>query len=64
MEVDDISRLVVEEYHKRENVLRHFSRFEKKEAAMMNMIRLKQGCQPRHRPITTYVRKKRMSGIL
>ena len=41
MEVDDISRLVVEEYHKRENVLRHFSRFEKKEAAMMNMIRLK-----------------------
>ena len=63
-EIEDIDRFIVEEHHKKENALLHFSRFEEKEAAVTEMMRLKRKCQLHHRPITTYARSKRTSGIL
>ena len=55
--IEDLSSFAVEEHNKKENALLHFSRFEKKEVAMMNMMRLKNECQPHRRPITTYARE-------
>ena len=57
-EIEDIERFIVKEHHKKENTLLHFFRFEEKEAAVTEMMRLKRGCQLRRRPITTYVRSK------
>ena len=56
-EIEDLDRFAVEEHNKKENALLHFSRFEKKKAEMTNMMRSKNKCQPRRRPITTYARE-------